>query len=225
MMEKTAVARSLWKIYDLLDDYFGKLNWWPADTAFEIIVGAVLTQNTAWRNVALAIANMKEAGCLSPEAIDNIECDKLADLIRPSGYYNVKTQRLKNFVRFLIEAYEGSVEVLAADEMAALREKLLKVVGIGEETADSVLLYACQKPIFVVDAYTKRIFSRHGIISETAAYTAVQDLFMSNLPAEVQLFNQYHALIVHTGKNFCAPKRKCQGCPLEGMLPKAINRN
>lgn len=218
MKETTVVGRALWNIYGLLHDYFGDLHWWPAETAFEVIVGAVLTQNTSWRNVVPAIANLKEAGCLSPEAIDKADCGELAALIRPSGYYNVKARRLKNFVGFLKDNYDGSVDVLAAEGMAPLREKLLRIVGIGEETADSILLYACRQPVFVVDAYTKRIFSRHGILPETADYAAVQDMFMKNLPPQVNFFNQYHALLVNTGKTFCAPKRKCRGCPLEGFV-------
>lgn len=214
-MKEATLTRDLLNIYSLLDGYFGNQNWWPADSVFEVIVGSILTQNTAWKNVIPAIENLKAADCLSPQAIYDMERDKLALLIRPSGYFNIKAQRLKNFTNFLYENYAGSLDLLTNDETTALRAKLLGVVGIGEETADSILLYACQKPVFVVDAYTKRIFSRHCILPEDLSYAKTQSFFMQHLPAQVNLFNQYHALIVNTGKTFCMPKRNCQGCPLE----------
>jgi len=194
------------------------LHWWPADTAFEVIIGAILTQNTAWRNVALAITNLKAAGVITPAGVNALAPDKLAQLIKPSGYYNIKAQRLQAFTRFLQDEFSGSMDALAAGDLEELRGKLLRVRGIGPETADSILLYACEKPIFVVDAYTKRILSRHGIVPTTADYAALQNLFMKNLPPRVGLYNQYHALLVNTGKIFCTPKQEhCGDCPLHNM--------
>ncbi len=208
-------AGRLRRMYALMDAHFGDLHWWPADEPFEVIVGAILTQNTAWRNVTLAIAKLKEAEVLSPGGLDGIGEDRLADLIRSSGYYRVKAGRLKALVRFLKEEYGGSMDCLAAEETTTLRSKLLKVHGIGEETADSILLYACRKPVFVVDAYTRRILMRHEIIRPQASYAEVQNLFMHNLAPDVYLYNQYHALIVNTGKEFCKKKGLCPQCPLK----------
>lgn len=206
-------------MYDLLDGHFGNLHWWPGDSVFEVIVGAILTQNTAWRNVALALTKLKDAGILTPLDLKEVEPENLENLIRSSGYYHVKARRLKAFSEFLQREYGSSLEGLAAEESDNLRIKLLQVHGIGEETADSILLYACQKPVFVVDAYTRRILSRHAIIQETAYYSAIQDLFMRNLPRSVSLYNQYHALLVNTGKLFCTPKRRCRECPLIELAP------
>ena len=201
----------------MLDAHFGDLHWWPADAPFEVIVGAILTQNTAWRNVTLAIAKLKEAAVLSPDGLDGISQDGLADLIRSSGYYRIKAGRLKAFVRFLKREYASSLERLAGEETATLRRKLLGVHGVGEETADSILLYACRKPVFVVDAYTKRILTRHDIVHEKASYAEIQTLFMKNLPPDVQLYNQYHALMVHAGKEFCRKRKLCPECPLRAL--------
>ncbi len=206
------------RIYGLLNDYFGNLNWWPGDTPFEVIVGAILTQNTAWRNVEIAIANLRAAGMLSPKALVQVEDNTLAGLIRPSGYYNVKTQRLKAFLRFLHVEFGGSLERMFAEETAHLREILLKVKGIGEETADSILLYAGNKPVFVVDAYTQRILRRHGIVHEDMDYGQIQALFMKQVPARISLYNQYHALLVNTGKSFCLKVPRCDDCPLRTLL-------
>ncbi len=210
-------AGRLRRMYALLDARFGELHWWPADAPFEVVVGAILTQNTAWRNVTLAIAKLKEAAVLSPGGLDEIGEDRLADLIRSSGYYRIKAGRLKALVRFLKEEYGGSMDCLAAEETVLLRSKLLKVHGIGAETADSILLYACQKPVFVVDAYTKRILMRHAIIDAKASYAEVQALFMKILPPDVRLYNQFHALIVNTGKEFCRKKELCPLCPLQEL--------
>ncbi|MCG6536976.1 MAG: endonuclease III domain-containing protein [Syntrophales bacterium LBB04] len=212
------LAAYLWQTYDLLDGYFGNLHWWPADSAFEMAVGSILTQNTAWRNVCLAITKLKEAGIVAPSDLEEVETERLEILIRSSGYYHVKARRLKAFSAFLQAEYDGSMTSFAAGTVNILRKKLLHVDGIGAETADSILLYACQKPIFVVDTYTKRILSRHAVVAETANYDTVQDKFMSNLPVSVPLYNQYHALLVHTGKQFCSTTKRCEGCPL-GTLP------
>ena len=201
-------------IYEKLNAHFGDLHWWPSDSPFEVIVGAILTQNTAWRNVERAISQLKSRMLLYPEEILKIDDHILANLIRPAGYYNIKTQRLKSFVRFLYEEYNGDLDVMFVEDHWHLRGRLLTVKGIGEETADSILLYAGNKPIFVVDAYTRRILQRHDIIRRDATYTEIQNLFMIHLPHSVPLFNQYHALLVNTGKFFCTRSPRCDRCPL-----------
>ena len=207
-------GQNLFVIYETLNAHFGDLHWWPGDSPFEVIVGAILTQNTAWRNVERAINNLKLKRLLSPEGILKTEDQALADLIRPAGYYNVKTQRLKSFLRFLYEEYNGNLCNMFAEDLWYLRRKLLKVKGIGEETADSILLYAGGKPIFVIDAYTRRILLRHDIIRGDATYKDIQSLFMTHLPEDVPLYNQYHALLVNVGKSFCHNKPRCDVCPL-----------
>jgi endonuclease-3 related protein len=207
-------GHSLRAIYETLNAYFGDLHWWPADSPFEVIVGAILTQNTAWRNVESAISKLKSENCLCPDLMFAIDEKKLADLIRPAGYYNIKTRRLKAFIRFLYEEYRGDLNCMFAADLWYLRGRLLTVKGIGEETADSILLYAGNKPIFVIDAYTRRILLRHKIIREDATYKEIQNLFMNDLPQSVPLYNQYHALLVNTGKFFCNRNPRCDECPL-----------
>jgi endonuclease-3 related protein len=214
-----ASRKDLMKIYDLLTGHFGNLNWWPADSPFEVMVGAVLTQNTAWTNVEKAIAALKELNLLSPEALWQINEAALSHIIRPSGYYRVKARRLKSLVRFLLDEYDGSIDRMRAERLLLLREKLLCVNGIGPETADSILLYACGKPVFVSDAYTKRIFLRHGLIPKTMEVTQISELVMSLLPGDAPLFNQFHALLVNTGKHFCRKLPNCTPCPLRVLLP------
>ncbi len=201
-------------IYNRLFDAFGPQGWWPGDTPFEVAVGAILTQNTNWQNVERAIKNLRDARCLSPRTIFNLSQSELAGLIRPSGYFNIKAKRLKNFVDFLVHQYRGSLMNMQYEDTNTLRAKLLKVNGIGKETADSILLYALHREVFVVDAYTIRILSRHGIISENATYEECQFLFHSHLNKDVQLYNEYHALIVRVGKEFCRKKPQCKECPL-----------
>lgn len=203
------------ELYARLFRAFGPQGWWPAESPFEVFVGAILTQNTSWRNVEKAIANLKQKGGLAPEAIYKMPIEELEDLIRPSGFYKVKARRLKEAVAFLLQEFEGRIDLMAKMPLQELRSKLLKVKGIGEETADSILLYACDKPIFVVDAYTKRILSRHRITKDSSNYHELQRLFMDALPEDVALFKEYHALLVRLGKSFCRPKPRCEGCPLE----------
>lgn len=207
----------LLSIYKRLYRRFGPQKWWPADTAFEIIVGAILTQNTSWANVEKAIKNLKRNKLLSPKALSGSRISKIARLIKPSGYYNIKAERLKNFLDFLNGKFEGNLKKLLKSESALQRKGLLEIKGIGPETADSILLYAANKPVFVIDAYTKRIFSRHGLIKENAAYEEIQRLFMSNLPGDAGLYNEYHALIVKAGKEFCKKNPKCHLCPLNSF--------
>ncbi len=209
--------KTLINIYDALYEHFGSQDWWPGDTPFEVAVGAILTQNTNWGNVEKAINNLKKAKVLKAKALNEMSHEELASLIKPAGYFNIKAKRLKHFIAFLSDHYNGSMKRLAAKDVAALRKELLEVNGIGPETADSILLYALEKPVFVIDAYTKRILHRHGLISEDAGYHEMQELFYNNLKHDLELFNEYHALIVMLGKDFCKPQPKCEECPLKGM--------
>jgi endonuclease-3 related protein len=204
----------LLKIYEILNGYFGDLQWWPADEPFEVIVGAILTQNTAWVNVEKAIKALRGNRLLTPAALFHIPEEELACIIRPSGYYHLKAARLKSFVRFFVEEYSGSIAAMKVEPLSNLRDKLLGVWGVGPETADSILLYACQKPVFVCDAYTRRILFRHGMIGDDAGYYAIQAMFMDHLQPDVSLLGQYHALIVNTGKIFCRKAPQCAACPL-----------
>jgi endonuclease-3 related protein len=220
------LSDQLKEIYDLLYKRFGPQDWWPGDTPFEVIVGAILTQNTNWTNVEKAITNIKNANLLTPEKLHHLDITKLAALIRPAGYFNIKAKRLKNFLDWFFENYEGNLVNLEKVRTSELREQLLSVKGIGPETADSILLYALNRPVFVVDAYTARICARHHLIDEDADlsvvsssnhYHQIQETFESNLPCDIQLFNEYHALIVNLGKDFCKPTPKCEECPLNAL--------
>lgn len=215
-------GKRLIEIYRILYDHFGPQNWWPGDTAFEIITGAILTQNTNWTNVEKAIANLKANNCLTAEKLHNIEISKLAELIRPAGYYKLKAKRLKNFLAWLFENYAGQLTNIKDIDTETLRTQLLLIKGIGPETADSILLYALNRHIFVVDTYTARMACRHGLIEPGADYEQLRLLFQSNLPADTALFNEYHALLVKLGKEFCKPRAQCSGCPLE-KLPHTLD--
>jgi endonuclease-3 related protein len=204
-------------IYHHLYERYGPQHWWPGETQFEIIVGAILTQNTNWKNVEKAIANLKNAGCLTPEKLHALPIGELAELIRPAGYFNIKAQRLKHFLDWLSERHNGVLESLEPLALSTLREQLLAIKGIGPETADSICLYAFEKPIFVVDTYTARIFGRHGMIEPGSGYEQIQEMFHGDLEHDAALFNEFHALIVQVGKKYCKPKPTCDGCPLEDM--------
>jgi endonuclease-3 related protein len=228
-----APGHHLHAYYDTLFAAFGPQHWWPSSKSggpFEIIVGAILTQSTAWTNVEKAIANLRRARMLTPRAIERIPIARLARLIRPSGYFRQKAKKLRAFVRFLRNDYGGSLTRMFRTPTAELREKLIAVHGIGPETADSILLYAGAHPAFVVDAYTRRILLRHGIIAEKAtrllpgsSYEEMRILFESSLPRDPRLFNEFHALLVHTGKHFCRPREpRCDSCPLREFLPGGI---
>lgn len=201
-------------IFNTLLAHYGPLQWWPGETPFEVCVGAILTQNTNWGNVEKAIANLKSAGLLSIEGIYGLDPTILSALIRPAGYFNVKTARLQEFVNFVQLQHSGSLDQLFAGPWQETRNQLLGVKGIGPETADSILLYAGNKPSFVVDAYTRRIFSRLGLVAENVSYDSLRNLFMEGLPTDVSLFNEYHAMIVELGKQFCRPKPRCLDCCL-----------
>jgi endonuclease-3 related protein len=210
------VRRLLQELYQRLWEAYGPQDWWPADTPFEVAVGAILTQNTNWGNVARAITGLKDQGLLTPQALNGLPETELARLIRPTGYYNLKARRLKNFLDFLANHFENSMAHLAAADLASLRPALLSIKGVGPETADSILLYALAKPTFVVDAYTFRILSRHGLIAEGCAYEELRQLFMEHLPAQVPLYQEYHALLVRLGKEWCRPQPRCATCPVDG---------
>lgn len=206
---------SLKEMFSLLRDHFGPQKWWPADTPFEVIVGAVLTQNTNWKNVEKAIGNLKKKGMLTLEALAAVTTEDLAERIRPSGYYNIKADRLKNLLAFINARYAGDLSKAFSDDTAALRKGLLSVKGIGPETADSIMLYAAKHPVFVIDAYTRRILLRHGLAESMAGYEDLQTLFMDNITPEAGLFNEFHALIVQTGKHYCKKRPLCDECPLK----------
>jgi len=205
----------LLRIYRLLYRAYGPQFWWPGETSFEVMVGAILTQSTAWKNVETSILRLKENGALSPDGIRRLSRKELESLIRSSGYFRIKAERLKAFIDFLFDEYGGDLLEMKRVPLQKLRKGLLSVRGIGPETADSIELYGLKKPIFVVDAYTKRIFSKHGIISDKASYEEVQELFMNHLPHEERLFNEYHALLVHLGKWACKKVPNCDICPLK----------
>lgn len=199
-------------------DALGSQRWWPGETPFEVIIGAILTQNTSWSNVEKAIKNLKAAKKLSPKAMYELDIIELSHLIRPSGFFNIKAKRLKMFINWLFSRHEGDISRLFTQDLQTLRSELLAVKGIGPETADSILLYAGNLPTFVVDAYTHRIFSRHGLIPDESSYDEIKSFFEDNLPQDAALFNEYHALLVNIGKTFCKPKKFCEPCPLKDFL-------
>ncbi|MFH1021247.1 MAG: endonuclease III domain-containing protein [Pseudomonadota bacterium] len=205
------------EIHARLFGHFGPQHWWPGETPFEIMLGAVLTQNTSWRNVSLVIEALRQEGLLSFEALEAMPLEMLAEKIRPSGYYNQKARRLKGLFAAIREN-SGNLETFFDQDTHNLREKLLAVKGIGPETADSITLYAANRPVFVVDAYTYRVLLRHDLIAEEAGYEEIQDLFLGKLPTEVQLFNEYHALLVRLAKEYCKKSKPlCASCPLHGL--------
>lgn len=206
----------LGEIYKRLYEAFGSQHWWPGETPFEVIIGAILTQNTAWVNVEKAVKNLKKDNLLTPGALKRVSLKRLAMLIMPAGYYNQKAKKIKNFIKFLFDNYRGSLKKMFSEDFLVLRAKLLDVNGIGLETADSILLYAGNKPIFVVDAYTRRILSRHNLIKADESYTEIQNYFMDNLENDVESFNEFHALLVRLGKEICRSEPKCDICPLKG---------
>jgi len=210
----TSYKKILIDIYQILFNAFGLQHWWPGETPFEIAIGAILTQNTNWGNVEKAINNLKKQGAIDAGTLQGMPAERLASLIKPAGYFNIKTKRLKEFLRFLMNHYKGKIENMKTEDVGSLRKSLLDINGIGPETADSILLYALEKPIFVIDAYTKRVLTRHKIISEKATYHEIQGIFHNALIRDTALFNEYHALFVKVGKDFCKKKPVCEGCPL-----------
>jgi endonuclease-3 related protein len=204
-------------IYQRLYRRFGPQYWWPGQTPFEVILGAILTQNTNWSNVEKAIHNLRTNNLLTFEKLHRLDITELAEFIRPAGYYNIKAGRLKSFLNRLFEKFDGDMDRLCALSTDRLREELLSIKGIGPETADSICLYAFNKPVFVVDAYTGRILGRHRLLEPGAGYEDIRLLFESSLPKEVPLYNEYHALLVRLGKEYCKTKPQCPGCPLEDL--------
>ncbi len=208
------MKEKLLEIFNRLYERFGPQHWWPAKTRDEVVIGAILTQNTAWKNVENALDNLKDNGLLELKKLYKMDTETIKELIKPAGFFNQKAEYLKNISKFFVE--NRGFEELSKLDTKALRQKLLNVKGVGKETADSILLYAFEKPISVVDAYTKRLVKRHKLC-ECSNYDEIQNLFMENLPLDEELFNEYHALIVKLAKEFCRKKPICNGCPLEGI--------
>ena len=204
--------------------HHGTTHWWPGDTPYEICLGAILTQNTAWTNVEKAIANLKHEKLLTPKRLLAADTDTLEAALRPSGYFRQKAIRVRLFTQHLVDHYGASVARMAKRPLEELRPELLSLKGIGPETADDILLYACDKPVFVVDTYTRRIFSRHGLVPENIKYEDLQAFVEKNLAAKVAYFKEYHGLIVWTGKDFCKTTPNCAGCPLEPLLRRGQPR-
>ncbi len=217
------ISEQLVNIYNLLLDHYGVQHWWPADGPFEIIAGAILTQMTVWSNVEQALDNLKAHGLLTTAALYRIPASDLANLIYSTGFYNSKTRKLKSFVNWLHDCYDDKLEDLFSLSISCLREELLSVHGIGEETADSIILYAAKKPIFVVDAYTRRIIDRIGLCSTESSYSCFQELFMRNIPADAKMYNEYHALLVRHGKEKCRVHPACCGCCLSVICARQID--
>jgi endonuclease-3 related protein len=213
------LRQQLTEIYGLLWERYGPQHWWPADSPFEVIVGAILTQSAAWTNVERAVKNLGDAGALAPAPLRQMPQRRLAELVYPSGYYNAKALKLKAFVQFLGDRYGDSLEELFSLDIRALRAELLSIHGVGEETADSIVLYAAHKPLFVIDAYTRRMVSRLGLHTSNGQYAGFQKLFMETLPADEMLFNEYHALIVRHGKEVCRKSPLCDRCCLSERCP------
>lgn len=216
------MERLLHSFYRELLARFGHRSWWPADSPFEVCVGAVLTQNTSWKNVVKAIECLKSASALDPFILYKMAHEELASLIKPAGYYNVKARRLKSFIAHLVEKHGGELASLFASATDRLRVELLSINGIGKETGDSIILYAANKPIFVVDTYTRRVLERHGIIDEKATYDDVQELFHASLPGDTALYNDFHAQFVAVGHHFCKRKPRCEQCPLCDFLERPV---
>lgn len=210
-------ADTLPLIYDALLAAFGHRHWWPAETAFETMVGAILTQNVSWTNASRAIRNLEDAGMLDPHLLAGAGAGDIARRIVPSRFYNQKAERVREFSRVYVAEFAADPAVMAAVETGTLRERLLAVRGLGKETVDSILLYACGKPVFVVDAYTRRIFSRYGLLPPDASYDRMQRLFMENLPPDAALFNDYHAQVVFLGNTVCKKSPLCDRCPIRAV--------
>ncbi|MCK4368753.1 MAG: endonuclease [Dehalococcoidales bacterium] len=216
-MDDQSIAQALLDIYRRLLAHFGPQHWWPAQEPFEVIVGAILTQSAAWGNVEKAIANLRAAEALSPGALRRLPRSKLAKLVHPCGYYNAKALKLKSFAFWLGNHYKDDLDRFFDNDTGDLRRQLLSIHGIGRETADSIVLYAANKPIFVIDAYTRRVISRIGLAPEKDSYAAYQAFFTEHLPPDAELFNEYHALLVCQGKNVCRRHPLCQQCCLSDI--------
>lgn len=206
-------------VYEKLLADLGPQNWWPGESPWEVMIGAVLVQNTAWRNVERAIANLRAADLVDPRRLLETSIEELAELVRPAGYFRIKTKRLRSLMEFVVARYEGSLDALRSADWRRLRDELLSVHGIGPETADSILLYALDQPVLVVDTYTHRVFARHGWIDYESDYHQLQDHLASELPVDAAIYNELHALLVNVGHHFCRRQPKCEACPLFDLLP------
>lgn len=213
------MTATLKQVYDRLLAAFGPQHWWPAQSPFEVLIGAVLVQNTSWKNVEKAIHNLSKQDLLEPHSLYHVPVEELEEWLRPAGYYRVKARRLRNLLALLVEQYHGSLEAMFRTDLETLRRQLLGINGIGPETADSILLYAGGLPVFVVDTYTHRVLARHGWVGFDADYYQLQEHFQSSLPPQVALYNEYHALLVRLGHVHCRKTPKCDGCPLADLLP------
>jgi len=212
----------LLEIYYCLLNKYGHRDWWPSESDFETIIGAILTQNVSWKNAKLAINNLKNSDYLDLYKLQEMEEKEIADLIKSSRFYNQKAKKIKVIVNFIIQNYNGNIESMSKENIHILRIKLLNLWGFGEETVDSIILYACNLPIFVIDSYTKRIFSRLGYVNYNISYSQMQDFFMKNLPEDVYLYNDFHAQIVHLGNICCKKQPLCKECPLEKVCNYSV---
>jgi len=211
-VDSQTISQKLLDLYHQLLNHYGTQHWWPAEEPFEVMVGAILTQSAAWVNVEKAIANLKAAGALSPQMLRELSLAEVARLIRPCIYYNAKALKLRSLANWLGNNYNDDLKWLFATPVRELRQQLLSIYGIGEETADSIILYAANKPAFVIDAYTRRVIRRIGLAPASDSYAAYQSLFTDNLPADRRLFNEYHALLVRLGKAICRKEPICPEC-------------
>ena len=218
--ERTIPQLSLTDVYHLLRGHHGPQKWWPADTPFEVMVGAILVQRTTWTNTRRAIENLKRAGKLSPRAIRDTGEEDIQELVKPSGFFRTKARKLRALSEFLGERYGDSLEAMSELSDSELRGELLSVYGVGDETADDIMLYAFGRPLFVVDAYTRRIFGRLGLVDPNLKYADVQSVFQDGIPRDVALYNEYHGLIVVHGKAICKTRPVCSECPLDTVCPK-----
>ena len=218
--ERTIPQLSLTDVYHLLRGHHGPQKWWPADTPFEVMVGAILVQRTTWANTRRAIENLKLADTLSPGAIRDTQEEELQKLIRPSGFFRSKARKLRALCEFLGERYGDSLEAMSERPDGELREELLSIYGVGDETADDIMLYAFGRPLFVVDAYTRRIFGRLGLVDPKLKYADIQSVFQDGIPRDIALYNEYHGLIVVHGNSICKTRPVCSECPLDTACPK-----
>jgi endonuclease-3 related protein len=208
------------QVYQTLLGALGPQHWWPGESPWEVMIGAVLVQNTAWKNVERAIANLREADLVDPRRLLVLPAEELAELVRPAGYFRLKTKRLRSLMEFVVQRYDGSLEALRNADWRQLRAELLGVHGIGPETADSILLYALEHPVLVVDTYTHRVFARHGWIGYEADYHQLQEYLTSELPVDAAIYNELHALLVNVGHHYCRRQPECDDCPLRDLLPE-----
>lgn len=213
-MQDIVFKNPVFDFYRTLLNFYGTQNWWPGESTLEILTGAILTQNTSWLNVEKAITKLKNASLLNLKSLYSVDICLLAELIKPSGFYRIKSYRIKNLVKYIYDIYDGDMDKMALKDSLSLRKELLAVNGVGEETADAILLYGFNKPFFVVDKYTRRILSRHRLVTKKSNYQQVQKYIMGSIPSDVFIYNNFHAMLVLTGKRFCKTKPLCHNCPL-----------